>query len=166
MRRLAAVILVLSLTACGPTVPKIPIERPSNAPIVQAGLTLACGTVPVTITAMPEGAARSGTFERVSSLTEQLKVEGQIWRIGGGRLYVGVVCGVRSPERFASLVTTAGLVMHEGKPALHWSTRGGVRHFMWLERPGTAVYIAATRGITGQIAEVAASVRSEERAAR
>jgi ribosomal protein L30/L7E len=29
---------------------------------------------------------------------------------------------------------------------------------MWLERPGTAVYVAATQGIAGQIAKVAASV--------
>ncbi len=158
MRRLAAAILVLGLTACGPTTPKIPVARPSNAPITQPGPALACGAVPVRIRAMPEGAAKSGTFRRVRSLTERLKVKGQIWSLGDERLYVGVVCGVRSPERFASLVARAGLVMHQGKPALHWRTRGGVRHFMWLERPGTAVYVAATQAIAGQIAKVAASV--------
>jgi hypothetical protein len=158
MRRLAAVILVLSLTACDSTTPKTPVVRPSNAPITQPGPSFACGTVPVRFREMPDGAARSATFRRVRSLTERLKVKGQIWDMGDERLYVGVVCGVRSPERFASLVTRAGLVMHQGKPALHWQTRGGVRHFMWLERPGTAVYIAATRGIAGQIAKVAASV--------
>jgi hypothetical protein len=159
MRRLAAAMLVLSLTACGPTTPRTPVARPSNAPISQSGFTLACGAVPVTIGTMPPGSARSGTFRRLGSLTERLKVKGQIWSMGDERLYVGVVCGVRSPERFASLVTKAGLVMHQGKPALHWRTRGGVRHFMWLEHPGTAVYIAATRGITGQIVKVAASVK-------
>ncbi|WP_336216843.1 hypothetical protein [Nonomuraea sp. LPB2021202275-12-8] len=156
MRRLAAVILMLCLAACGPAAPKTPVARPS--PVTQPGPTLACGSVPVKIAAIPAGAVEAGRFARVKSLSEPLEVKGQTWSLGEEELRVGVVCGVRSAERFAALVSRAGLVMHDGKPALHWETRGGVRHFMWLERPGTAVYIAATGGIAGQIAKIAAGV--------
>ena len=158
MRCLAAVILVLGLAACGLSAPRTTVTRPS--PVARVGPTLACGSVPVQIPTMPAGAVKTGDFRRVKSLTEPLEAKGETWSLGEDRLWVGVVCGVRSAERFATLVVSgARLAMHHGKPALHWGTPGGARHFMWLESPGTAVYIAATAGIAGKVEEVAATVK-------
>ncbi|MBB6350369.1 hypothetical protein ACWGH8_37130 [Nonomuraea muscovyensis] len=168
MRRLAPAILTLALAACGAGPPAVdaggptggptgapPGPSPSPAPI---GPSMSCGSVPVTITYVPEGLSRGPRFGRIKSLTRPLEVHGLSWRGAGEELRVGVVCGVHSAERFATLVTRSSLVAHHGKPALHWRTRGDVRNFMWLERPGTAVYVAATPGLARELAEIADGV--------
>ncbi|MGI5268927.1 hypothetical protein ACQEUU_07245 [Nonomuraea sp. CA-218870] len=157
MRRLASVFLTLSLAACGPSAPAPQIARPSPVAAV-TGPALSCGAAFVEIAAMPPGTTRSGTFRQLRSLTRKLKVRGEIWSRGAERLHVGVVCGVRTAEEFATLVTRATLGMHHGKPALSWETGGGVHHFMWLERPGTAVYVSATPGLSTEIDRIADAV--------
>lgn len=167
MWRLAPAVLMLALAACGsgpaavdaggPT--EAPTAGPSPAP-APTGPSLSCGTAPVTITHVPEGLARGPGFGRIKSLTRPLEVHGLSWRGAGEELRVGVVCGVHSAERFATLVTRSSLVAHLGKPALHWRTRGDVRNFMWLERPGTAVYVAVTPGLARELAEIAGGVTS------
>jgi hypothetical protein len=69
-----------------------------------------------------------------------------------------VVCGVRTAEQFATLVARSTLTAYKGRPALRWTTKRGLRNFMWLERPGTAVYIGATPGLAPQIKHIAAGV--------
>ncbi|MEV4838562.1 hypothetical protein AB0K05_28940 [Nonomuraea sp. NPDC049486] len=157
MRRLATVLLTLSLAACGPSAPAPQIGRPSPVAAV-TGPTLSCGSAPVGVAAMPVGTTRSGTFRHVRSLTRKLKVRGETWSRGAERLHVGVVCGVRTAEEFATLVGRATLGMHHGKPALSWETRGDLHNFMWLERPGTAVYVAATPGLSTEIDRIADEV--------
>lgn len=156
MRRLATVLLVMSLAACGPSPAAPPIGRPSPVAAV-TGPAFSCGSVPVEVTAMPLGTTRTGTFRRLPSLTRKVKVRGETWSRGGERLHVGVVCGVRTAEEFAVLVERATLGMHHGKPALSWQN-GELHNFMWLERPGTAVYVAATPGLLTEIDRIADEV--------
>ncbi|MEU8251478.1 hypothetical protein [Nonomuraea sp. NPDC048916] len=159
MRRLAPVILVLALAGCGPAASPGPgLARFSPVPAAERGPTLTCGSGSLTITYLPEGLTRGRGFAQIRSLTEQLKVRGASWHGGGEELRVGVVCGVRSPERFASLVTRSALSAHLGKPALRWRTRGDVRNYMWLERPGTAVYVSVTPGLARELDRVASGV--------
>ncbi|HUR08172.1 MAG TPA: hypothetical protein VM347_36920 [Nonomuraea sp.] len=163
MRRLAAVFLVFALTACGgPVVPEADREantatpEPSRAELTNTSLT--CDSGELDIGNLPSGVERAGTFARVKSLREQLKVKGVRWRRNDEELLVAVVCGVHGAERFATLVSRSSLGAYHGKPALRWSTRGGLSNFMWLERPGTAVYIGATPGLARDIEKVAAGV--------
>ncbi|MFG1941672.1 hypothetical protein [Nonomuraea sp. NPDC048826] len=158
MRRLATVFLTLSLAACGASDPAPRIDRPSPVAAV-AGPEFSCGSSSVQVAAMPLGTTKSGTFRRIKSLTRDLKVRGETWSRGGERLHVGVVCGIRTAEEFAALVDRATLGMHRGNPALSWETRGGMHNFMWLERPGTAVYVAATPGLSTEIDRIADAVR-------
>lgn len=85
-------------------------------------------------------------------------MRGRIWREDDERVYVGVVCGVQTAERFSTLVARSTLTLYQGKPALRWITRTGMRNFMWLERPGTAVYIGATPGLATEIRLIAADI--------
>jgi hypothetical protein len=153
MRRLALVSLTLSLAACGSPARAPDVARPSAA--AAAGSVFACGSSQVRLPAMPPGMTRSGALKRIPSLKGDLRIKGESWSRGAEKLHVGVVCGVRTAEEFASLVERAGLGMHQGRPALSWQTRGGVHHFMWLERPGTAVYVAATPGLATEIDRIA-----------
>lgn len=164
MRRLAPVLLVLTLAGCGAPAaePSLARSSPVAAPAAEEGPTLTCGAGPLTITYLPEGLTRGRGFAQISSLTEPLKVRGASWRGGGEELRVGVVCGVRSAERFASLVTRSALTAHLGKPALRWRTRGDVRNYLWLERPGTAVYVSVTPGLARELDRVAAGVVPKE----
>lgn len=169
MRRLAAVLLVCALTGCagGDDVPTprattstavTPTTPPSPEPARARGLSLSCGAIKVTLPAMPLGLSRAGSFTRLASLTRRLDVEGLVWRRDDEHMYVGVVCGVRTAEQFATVVARSRLTAYKGRPALRWTTRGGLRNFMWLEQPGTAVYIGATPGLAGQIRDIAAGV--------
>ena len=163
MRRVAAVFLVFVLTGCGgPAVPEADRQtntatpEPSRAQLTDT--TLTCDSGALDIGNLPAGVERAGTFARVKSLREPLKVMGVRWRRNDEELLVAVVCGVHGAERFATLVSRSSLGAYHGKPALRWRTRGGLSNFMWLERPGTAVYIGATPGLAGDIAKVAAGV--------
>ncbi|WP_219465586.1 hypothetical protein [Nonomuraea rhizosphaerae] len=166
MRRRAAVFLVSVLTfavaACGaaerPTAKKTPEPRPTQAAVTEE-MSLTCGSDSVSVGHLPAGVEWAGTFGRVKSLREQLEVHGARWRHNDEELLIGVVCGVRSAERFATLVSRSSLRAYHGKPALRWRTRGGLSNFMWMERPGTAVYIGATPGLAKQIEKVAAKIR-------
>ncbi|WP_113703659.1 hypothetical protein [Nonomuraea lactucae] len=161
MRRLAPAILVLALVACGPDTVSLRPGRLTATPATPAtrqGPSLTCGSAPVTVTYLPEGLSRGPRFARIRSLTRPLEVRGLSWRGAGEELRVGVVCGVRSAGRFATLVSRSVLYAHRGRPALRWRTRGGVRNHMWLERPGTAVYVAATPGLAREVRRVAAGV--------
>ncbi|GAA4974335.1 hypothetical protein GCM10023334_100130 [Nonomuraea thailandensis] len=121
-------------------------------------IELSCGDTGVRVPASPAGLTPAGTFGRLDSLTRPLKVEGRIWSDNDERMYVGVVCGVRAAEQFATLVARSTLTAYQGKPALRWTTRTGVRSFMWLERPGTAVYVGATPGLADDIRPIAADI--------
>jgi len=113
---------------------------------------------------MPRTLTRSGTFGRLGSLTRRLTVRGVTWRDAEGeQLRVGVVCGVRTAEQFATLVARSTLTAFRGRPALRWTTRGDLRNFMWLERPGTAVYVAATPGLSAQLRQTAAGISQDAR---
>jgi hypothetical protein len=180
MRRLAAVLLVCALTGCGggddvptpsatgdgatatdtttPSTSTPSVTTPSPAPPRGRGLSLSCGATSVRLPAMPVGMRRAGSFAHLPSLTRRLKVEGLIWRKEDEHVYVGVVCGVRTAEQFATLVARSTLTVYKGRPALRWTNRGGLRNFMWLERPGIAVYIGATPGLADQIRSIAAGV--------
>ncbi|MEU0572405.1 hypothetical protein ABZ297_44345 [Nonomuraea sp. NPDC005983] len=164
MRRLTAPSLMLSLavcgtlslSACGTAVPAIPTAAP--APSVSEVPTLTCGSGPVGITRLPDGLTRTGAFTRLASLTKRLKVQGWAWKGGGEEVRVGVVCGVRSAEVFATLVRRSSLGAYHGKPALRWRTSGGTRAFMWLERPGTAVFVTATPGLAAELNRIVGGV--------
>ncbi|TMR23190.1 hypothetical protein ETD86_08760 [Nonomuraea turkmeniaca] len=167
MRRLAAVLLVLlvlSLTGCGggDTVPDPEptgiTAPPSPNPARSKTFSLSCGGAEVRLPAMPAKLKRAGSFGHLASLVRRLDVEGLIWRRNDEHLYVGVVCGVRTAEQFATLVARSTLTVYKGRPALRWTTKKGLRNFMWLERPGTAVYIGATPGLAPQIKQIAGGV--------
>ncbi|NJP97878.1 hypothetical protein HCN51_52110 [Nonomuraea sp. FMUSA5-5] len=174
MRRLAAVLLMLTLTGCGgaggdggevqgssttPPSPS-PSSSPSHEPAGAGSdsISLSCDGTDVRVPASPAGLTPAGAFGRLDSLTRPLKVEGRIWSDNDERMYVGVVCGVRTAEQFATLVARSTLTAYKGKPALRWTTRTGVRSFMWLERPGTAVYVGATPGLADDIRPIAADI--------
>jgi hypothetical protein len=161
MRRLAAVLLVFALTSCGGG-DDVPETRTTTTPpkpaTTRKSVSLACGDTKVQLPAMPAGLTRAGSFWRLGSLTRPLEVRGMTWRQDDEQMYVGVVCGARTAEQFVTLVTRSTLTTYKGRPALRWTTRTGLRNFMWLERPGTAVYIGATPGLATQIKPIAAEV--------
>jgi hypothetical protein len=163
MRRPAALFLVFaltaSLTACGGSQapkPIAPTPDQNRATPTEAALT--CGSGQLNVGHLPAGVSRAGAFERVKSLRERLPVQGMRWRKEDEELLVGVVCGVRSAERFATLVARSSLRTYHGKPALRWRTQSGLSNFMWLDRPGTAIYIGATPGLAREIEKVAAGI--------
>ncbi|MGP3962826.1 hypothetical protein ACTWPT_43225 [Nonomuraea sp. 3N208] len=164
MRRLAAVLLVLTLTGCGggdgmpEPAPTGTAAPPSPEPARHKTLSLSCDDTEVRLPTMPAKLKRAGSFAQLPSLARRLDVEGRIWRRNDEHLYVGVVCGVRTAEQFATLVARSTLTAYQGRPALRWTTKSGMRNFMWLERPGTAVYIGATPGLATQIRPIAAGV--------
>ncbi|GGT32713.1 hypothetical protein ACFFV7_33380 [Nonomuraea spiralis] len=165
MRRPAAVFLTFALAAgvggCGDDTPAPAVTPPPpRERVTAAPVTLACGSSRLKIPAPPPPLARSGTFGRLGSLARRLTVKGVTWHDDDGeQLRAGVVCGVRTAEQFATLVARSTLTAYRGKPALRWTTRGGLRNFMWLESPGTAVYLAATPGLTAQLRQTAAAIR-------
>ncbi|MGW3351693.1 hypothetical protein ACWDA3_51065 [Nonomuraea rubra] len=170
MRRLAAVLLLLTLAACGAGTggggggdevrePWSATPQPKPAITADADtIVLSCDDTGVRVPASPAGLTPAGTFARLDSLARPHKVEGRIWSDNDERMYVGVVCGARTAEQFATLVARSTLTAYQGKPALRWTTRTGVRSFMWLERPGTAVYIGATPGLADDIRSIAADI--------
>ncbi|MFG2075592.1 hypothetical protein [Nonomuraea maritima] len=137
----------------------MPRPRVSRSPLASSrasgDLTLSCGGGRGVEVPELSGLAPVGSFASLPSLDLPLKVKGRIWKDNDERLYVGVVCGVRQPEQFATLVASSTLTAYEGKPALRWVTRTGVRNFMWLDRPGTAVYIGATPGLAAEMEPLA-----------
>ncbi|MBF8193867.1 hypothetical protein ITP53_50970 [Nonomuraea sp. K274] len=159
-RTAAAVILVLALTACesggAPDSHQGSVATPPSPAAPDE--FLACGSTEMRIPGMPPGLRRAGSFHRLDSLTRELEVKGLTWRESGERVYVGVVCGVRTAEGFATLVARSRLSVYRGRPALRWTTRTGLRNFMWLERPGTAVYVATTPGLASLIKQIAAGI--------
>ncbi|TDD09370.1 hypothetical protein E1292_09815 [Nonomuraea deserti] len=177
MRRTAAVLLVCGLVpglaACDALAGQAPptdtgIDAGSR-PVLSASpppkpdtqrrtIALACGSIKVHIPASPAGLARAGSFSRLESLRRRSKVRGLTWKQNDERLYAGVVCGVHTAEQFVTLVPRSSLTAYWGRPALHWTTRNGLRSFMWLERPGTAVYIGATPGLTAEIRPLASEI--------
>ncbi|MCK2215060.1 hypothetical protein MF672_014870 [Actinomadura sp. ATCC 31491] len=172
MRRLAAVILVLALSGCagghgdgdgdrdGGGAPEAgtPVVSPSAGSAGSRASSLSCGADEVHLPAVSGRLERAGAFSRLPALARPLDVRGLIWSSNDERLYAGVVCGPRTAEQFATLVARARLTAYEGRPALRWTTRTGVRNLMWLERPGVAVYVAATPGLTAQMRRVAAGI--------
>lgn len=172
MRRLAAVLLMFTVTACGggggsglgggSELPdSLGTSPPPKPAITGTGtITLSCGDDGVQVPAWPINLTPAGSFARLDSLVRPLKVTGRIWSENDERMYVGVVCGARTAEEFVTLVARSSLSVYRGKPALRWTTRTGVRCFMWLERPGTAVYIGATPGVVDQVRPIAAAITS------
>ncbi|MET8869200.1 hypothetical protein ABZW11_40255 [Nonomuraea sp. NPDC004580] len=172
MRRPAAVLLMFALTACGggtthpvatpPASSSATSSATSPAPeplVTRAdGTVLSCDGPGVQLPSALSGLSPAGSFSRLESLRRPLKVRGRIWSDSDERLYVGVVCGPRTAEQFVTLVGKATLTLYGGKPALRWTTRTGVRCFMWLERPGTAVYIGTTPGLSSEIKPIAADI--------
>lgn len=162
MRRLAAVLLMFALTACGGGADEAPEPQATPPPpkpaFTRATTALSCGATKVRIPATIPGIDRAGSFARLDSLQRPLRVRGLIWSDDDERVYVGVVCGVRTAEQFATVVARSALTVYRGRPALHWTTRTGLRNFMWLERPGTAVYVAATPGLATEIRSIAADI--------
>ncbi|SEN43689.1 hypothetical protein [Nonomuraea pusilla] len=164
MRRLAAVFLTLVLGGCGggdQQEAREPVAPPTPAPATESvtkGVTLSCGRSKVRVPDLPPNLERAGSFARLPALARPLKVRGALWQDGAEQLRVGVVCGVRGAEQFATLVARSRLTAYRGKPALRWNSRGGLRNYMWLERPGTAVYIAATPALASQVRGIAAGI--------
>lgn len=161
MRRLASVALMLTLSSCaGHTVPAArpaaPVTTPS--PTLPEGVKVSCGSGPLVVTELPSGVRRSGSFKQLKSIRGRLRVRGATWSHGRQTLYVGAVCGVRSVGQFATMVSRSSLRSYHGKPALRWTTRGGLTNFMWLDRPGTAVYIGATPALAPDVDRVAAGI--------
>ncbi|MEU4516122.1 hypothetical protein AB0G05_42080 [Nonomuraea wenchangensis] len=188
MRRPAAVLLTLALSGCALSgcaggggsgggeapVARTPADSLSEEPLSeeirseetpsaeQAGsqtMTLSCDSASeISLPAVPAPLQRAGAFSRLPALTRPLSVHGLIWGQNDERLYVGVVCGPRTAEQFVTLVARARLTAWEGRPALHWTTRTGVRNLMWLERPGVAVYVGATPGLSDRIHPIATGI--------
>ncbi|MEV0622499.1 hypothetical protein AB0I81_54925 [Nonomuraea sp. NPDC050404] len=171
MRQLtAAVLLVCTLTACGggggsggggggaPGPRTSTTPHPEPAVTRSITITLSCDDTEVWVPASPAGLTPAGSFARLDSLQRPMEVSGRVWSDNDERLYVGVVCGARTPEQFATLVAKSTLTVYQGKPAVRWTTRTGVRSFMWLERPGTAVYIGATPGLSDEIKPIATDI--------
>jgi hypothetical protein len=133
---------------------------PTSSPTPARGRrnTLSCGATEMSLPGMPARLTPAGSFARVPGLTRRLGARGLVWRRGDERLYVGVVCGVRTAERFATLVPRSTLSAYGGRPALRWTARDGLRNLMWLRRPGAAVYIGATPGLAPHIERVAAGI--------
>ncbi|MEV0144623.1 MULTISPECIES: hypothetical protein [unclassified Nonomuraea] len=160
--RLASAIIMLAVAGCGSGAPVTHTAHttPGHATVHETPHpSLTCGDGPLTITYVPSGLDPGPAFERIKSLTRRLDVRGLSWRGSGGeQLLVAVVCGVRSAETFATLVSRSGLGAYQGMPALRWRTRGDMRNFMWLQRPGVAVYVATTPGLADEVGEVAAGI--------
>ncbi|MFI9559865.1 hypothetical protein [Nonomuraea endophytica] len=156
MRRLAAVALVLALGGCGTAVPESRVV-PSPSPEPARATVLGCGEQRITYT-VPAGLKRGDTITSIPGLSSRYEAQSVAFGSGDDTLWIGVVCGVHSAQRFVSLIGDSRLSTHEGRPALRWNTRGSVRHFMWLDRPGLAVYIAATPDLADQIATVASTI--------
>ncbi len=143
-----------SPSADSPSADSLGDERGGNR-----ALALSCDAASeVHLPTVPAPLRRAGAFSRLPALTRPLDVHGLIWSQNDERLYVGVVCGPRTAEQFVTLVAQARLTMWEGRPALHWTTRTGVRNFMWLERPGVAVYVGATPGLSDRIHPIATGI--------
>ncbi|SEH00284.1 hypothetical protein SAMN05444920_11618 [Nonomuraea solani] len=162
MRRLVAALLMFALSACGAGAGEEPAPKatppPSKPEFTRKAIALSCDDTQVRVPATLPGLDRAGSFNRLDSLAKPLKVKGVIWSHNDERVYAGVVCGARTAEQFATLVARSALTVYRGKPALHWTTRTGLRNFMWLERPGTAVYVAATPGLSAEIKPMAADI--------
>ncbi|MFC5825350.1 hypothetical protein [Nonomuraea insulae] len=169
MRRLTAVLLLmLTLAACAaggakerPPEPQATPPPPEPAITGRRTSSLSCDGTEVRFPATISGLSRDGSFGRLDSLTRPLKVQGRIWSNGEERMYVGVACGVRTVEQFVTLVARSTLTAYKGRPALRWITRTGVHSFLWLERPGTAVYVGATPGLATEIKPICDAVTSD-----
>lgn len=138
----------------------VPRPRVSRSRLAssRSDLTLSCGGGRGVKVPEQSGLEPAGSFAGLPGLNLPVKVEGRIWKHNDERLYVGVVCGVSRPEQFATLVADSTLTAYQGKPALRWITRTGVRNFMWLDRPGAAVYLGATPGLADEMEPLASDI--------
>lgn len=134
MRRLAWLFVVLLAAGCGTAVQG---TTPTPAPSAAVQI-LFCGKSTVTLTRAPAGQAKRFAKLELLVKPDKVRVRGLSW----GKTRVGVVCGVRSAEQFSTLVRTAQLDDLDGKPALRW-THNALHYLMWLDSPGTAVFIGA-----------------------
>ncbi|WP_157254667.1 hypothetical protein [Nonomuraea typhae] len=157
MRGWAAVALVLTLGGCGAAVPEArAVPSPSATPAVAPELA-GCDGRRVTYS-VPDGLKQGAALTQVPGLPGRYAVVGQSYGSGDDTLWVGVVCGLRGAQQFATVISRAYLTTHAGRPALRWRTSGNVRHYMWLDRPGLAVYVAATPDLADRMSSVAATV--------
>ncbi len=154
MRRMGTIVLVLALTACGTAAPPGATTAPPSK-IAQRSPALSCGRDRVHLGAMPPGLTRAGAFTRIKALPRKLKVRGTTWRQGDQRLQAAVICGVRTAEQFATLVKRSTLGQQAGRPALSWHTKDGSIGYMWLARPGTAIYLSATPALAPHLPRIA-----------
>ncbi|MFI6602679.1 hypothetical protein ACIBHX_41045 [Nonomuraea sp. NPDC050536] len=145
---------MLALSACGTAAPPGRTTAPP-AKITQMGPALSCGRDRIHLGAMPPGLTRAGAFTHVQALPKKLKIRGTTWRQGDERLQTAVVCGVRTAEQFATLVRRSTLGQQAGRPALTWHGKGGTVGYMWLARPGTAIYLSATPGLAANLPRIA-----------
>lgn len=142
MRRLWWLFVVLVVAGCGGAVREAPPTPAATAP------ALFCGKDSVTISSPPSGTPRRFATLKLLNKKGKVRVRGLAW--DGAQ--IGVVCGVTSAESFATLVRTAHLDMHNGRPALRWSTKS-LHYLMWLDRPGTAVFVGAPAKELPQLVE-------------
>jgi hypothetical protein len=150
-------LLVLALAGC--TVKPDPvIIRPPVTPVPVPAVVFECGRAEVRFRPPPAELVAGGGFDRVRSFNRRVEVEGVEFTGAGGEVRIGVVCGVKTAEHFATLVLRARLTSYDGRPALRWRTEPDQRHFMWLARPGTAVYISAAPALADLIAPLAQGV--------
>ncbi|WP_327087740.1 hypothetical protein OIE66_36295 [Nonomuraea sp. NBC_01738] len=157
--RWGVVLLVLALSGCGTAAPETRVTRATDPPVSVKGPRLTCGDNTLKVAALPEGLSRDGRFARVAAITaKKVKIKGFVYGGAEGELRIGVVCGVKSVGQFATLVPRSRLTMHHGKPALRWRSKNASSNFLWLDSPGTAVYISATPALTSQITVVANAV--------
>lgn len=137
MRRLGLLFVMLAVAGCGGVDGATPSRKPSA--VAQTGPSLFCGKDTVTLTHRPAGQASRFSKLELLVTPDKVRVRGLAW---GKKTRVGVVCGVNSAEHFATLVRKSRLDMHNGKPALRW-THKTLRYLMWLDKPGTAVFVGA-----------------------
>ncbi|GAA0948044.1 hypothetical protein [Nonomuraea longicatena] len=150
-------LLVLALAGCTAK-PDPVIIRPPVTPVPVPAVAFDCGQTEVRFRPPPTDLVAGAGFDRVRSFTRQVEVEGVEFTGAAGEIKIGVVCGVKTAEHFVTLVLRARLTAYDGRPALRWRTEPGQRHFMWLARPGTAVYISAASGLSDLIAPLAQGV--------
>ncbi|MEU6996754.1 hypothetical protein [Nonomuraea sp. NPDC046570] len=159
---LLAVLWLGGCGGCGASEPATPTAPPSPAPQQAvrpkaAAVSMSCG---------PKARLRTGYLPRGLKARTSLravrplgKVRGYRWKTADGQwLAVGVVCGVRGAGHLVSLVATASLDMHKGRPAIRW-TRGRSSYVLWLDRPGTAVLVAASSALTLEIPRVMTGIK-------
>ena len=163
MRAVIFAVVVLSLGGCsaqGPIAAPVPPPAVHQQAVRQQaaeGPSLTCGAKGGVRTGyLPRGLRSRSRLLRVRLLG---RVRGYRWRTDSGEwIAIALRCDVPGPRRLLTLVPRATLTMRRGRPAIRW-TRHHSSFFLWLDRPGVAVLVAASRGLRHEMPHVMSGIR-------